>query len=127
MFTIAIRTSIRSRGIQKAGLKVNRRGRRERGGGRKIEIQNSASPAFSAVNKKMQIVRAKPEEADALTDIAHAAKRHWGYPERWIESWRDILTMRPQFIADNVTYCAKDDGRIIGFYLLTTEGDGMHL
>jgi GNAT superfamily N-acetyltransferase len=75
----------------------------------------------------LQIVRAKPEDAAALTEIAHAAKRHWGYPERWIESWRDILTMRPEFIAANVTYSAMEDGRAIGFYLLTTESDGLHL
>jgi hypothetical protein len=42
----------------------------------------------------MQIVRAKPEDAAALTQIAHAAKRHWDYPERWIEAWRDILPSR---------------------------------
>jgi len=75
----------------------------------------------------MQIVRAKPEDAEALTKIAHAAKRHWGYPERWIESWREILTMRPEFIAANVAYSASEDGRAVGFYLLTTESDGLHL
>lgn len=75
----------------------------------------------------MQIVRAKPQDAVALTEIAHAAKRHWGYPERWIESWRDTLTMRAEFIAANVTYCAMEDGCAVGFYLLTTESDGLHL
>jgi GNAT superfamily N-acetyltransferase len=75
----------------------------------------------------MQIVRAKPQDADALTEIAHAAKRHWGYPERWIQSWRDTLTMRPEFIATNVTYCAVEDSRAVGFYLLTNESDGLHL
>jgi GNAT superfamily N-acetyltransferase len=75
----------------------------------------------------MQIVRAKSEDAEALTKIAHAAKRHWGYPERWIESWRDILTMRPEFIAENVAYSAIEEGRAVGFYLLTTETDGLHL
>jgi GNAT superfamily N-acetyltransferase len=75
----------------------------------------------------MKIVRAKSEDADALTEIAHAAKRHWGYPERWIESWRDILTMRPEFIAENVAYVAIEEGRPVGFYLLTTEADGLHL
>jgi GNAT superfamily N-acetyltransferase len=75
----------------------------------------------------MQIVRAKSEDADALTEIAHAAKRHWGYPERWIESWRDILTMTPEFIAGNVAYAAMEDDRAVGFYLLTTEDDGIHL
>ena len=75
----------------------------------------------------MHIIRAKPEDADVLTGIAYAAKRHWGYPERWVESWRDILTMRPEFIAANVAYSAMEDGRAVGFYLLTRESDGMHL
>jgi GNAT superfamily N-acetyltransferase len=75
----------------------------------------------------VQIVRAQPEDADALTQIAHAAKRHWGYPERWIAAWRDVLTMRPEFITANTAYCAMEEGRAVGFYLLTTETDGIHL
>jgi GNAT superfamily N-acetyltransferase len=75
----------------------------------------------------LQIIRARPEDADALTEIAHAAKRHWGYPEPWIEAWRDILTMRPEFIAANVAYAAIENDQPVGFYLLTTEPDGIHL
>jgi ribosomal protein S18 acetylase RimI-like enzyme len=75
----------------------------------------------------MRIVRAKPEDADELTQIAHAAKRHWGYPERWIEAWRGILTMGPEFIAANIAYCALEDDCVVGFYVLTTEHDGVHL
>ncbi len=75
----------------------------------------------------MRIVRARPEEAPLLTEIAFAAKRHWGYPERWIEAWGDSLTMRPEFIAANVAYCATEDDRVVGFYVLTTENDGLHL
>src|SRR5436190_21071187 len=75
----------------------------------------------------MQIVRADAEDANALTEIAFAAKRHWGYPERWIQTWRDILTMRPEFIGANVAYRAVENGRAVGFYLLTREDDGMHL
>jgi ribosomal protein S18 acetylase RimI-like enzyme len=75
----------------------------------------------------MQIVRARPEDADALTQIAHAAKRHWGYPESWIAAWRDILTMRPEFIAANIAYGAAEEDRTLGFYVLTAESDGLHL
>ena len=75
----------------------------------------------------MQIVRAKPEEAAGLTEIAHAAKRHWGYPESWIKKWEDILTMRPEFIATNVSYSAREGPDVVGFYVLTDEGDGLHL
>jgi ribosomal protein S18 acetylase RimI-like enzyme len=75
----------------------------------------------------MKIVRARPEDADALSSIAHAAKRHWGYPETWIVAWRDVLMMRPEFIAENAAYCAVEGDRAVGFYVLTTEDDGMHL
>jgi GNAT superfamily N-acetyltransferase len=75
----------------------------------------------------MKIVRAKAEDAETLTEIAHAAKRHWGYPETWIAAWRDVLTMRPEFIVENITSCAIEDDRPVGFYVLTTERDGMHL
>ena len=74
-----------------------------------------------------EIVRAKPEDAGALTQIAHAAKRHWGYPENWIAAWQDILTMRPEFIATNVAYLAVENARPIGFYVVTKEADGPHL
>jgi GNAT superfamily N-acetyltransferase len=75
----------------------------------------------------IRIVRATPKHAEALTHIAHAAKRHWGYPENWIAAWREILTMRPEFIAENAAYCAVEPDRPIGFYVLTTEDDGLHL
>jgi GNAT superfamily N-acetyltransferase len=75
----------------------------------------------------MEFARARPEDAETLTAIAQAAKRYWGYPESWIEAWRDILTMRPEFIAANVAWSAVEAGRIIGFYVLTTEADGIHL
>jgi ribosomal protein S18 acetylase RimI-like enzyme len=75
----------------------------------------------------MKIVRAKPEDAETLTEIAFAAKRSWSYPERWIETWRDTLTMRHEFIAANVAFCAIEDERAVGFYVLTTETDGLHL
>ena len=91
-----------------------------------IAIRTSIHSRASRVNN-MEIVRAKPEDAEALTKTAHSAKRHWGYPERWIIAWRDILTMRPAFIAANVAYCAMEDDNVVGFYVLTTESDGIHL
>ena len=75
----------------------------------------------------MTIIRARPEDAEMLTDIAHAAKRHWSYPENWIAAWREILTMRPEFITENTAYCAVEADHPIGFYVLTTEDDGLHL
>jgi GNAT superfamily N-acetyltransferase len=66
----------------------------------------------------MVITRAKPEDAAELTRIAFTAKQHWGYPERWIESWREVLTIRPEFVAQHETHAAKVGGRAVGFYAL---------
>ena len=71
----------------------------------------------------MEIHRAKPEDAVALTEIAFAAKRHWGYPEAWIQAWSEALTIQPQFIARNETYVACLDGKTIGFYALVIGKD----
>jgi GNAT superfamily N-acetyltransferase len=69
----------------------------------------------------VQIVRAKPQDAGVLTEIAFTAKRHWGYPERWIQIWRDILTVTPALVATNPTFAAIEEDRIIGFSSLTLE------
>ena len=64
----------------------------------------------------MQIVRARPEDATRLTEIAFAAKRHWKYPEAWIESWREDLTINAEFLRDHETYVAMVDNHLAGFY-----------
>ncbi|MBS1789121.1 MAG: GNAT family N-acetyltransferase [Acidobacteria bacterium] len=71
----------------------------------------------------LSIRRANSEEAAALTDIAFAAKRHWGYPESWIEIWRDDLTITAEFIERNEVFAAIENGELIGFYaLVKSEG-----
>jgi len=62
----------------------------------------------------IQIRRAQPEEADLLTEIAHAAKRHWGYPENWIQHWKADLTITSEFIAKNEMYVALNGEEIVG-------------
>jgi GNAT superfamily N-acetyltransferase len=53
-----------------------------------------------------------------LTEIAHAAKRHWGYPEHWIVLWREALTITPGFVSANEVYVAKQGVETVGFYAL---------
>jgi len=62
----------------------------------------------------LQIRRATPDEAEALTALAHTAKRHWGYPEEWIDHWRTDLTITSDFIADNEVFVATIDNEIAG-------------
>src|SRR5213594_4530132 len=68
------------------------------------------------------IRRARPDEAGALTEIAHAAKRYWGYHENWIEHWRDDLTITPDFIANNEVYLAMVGDEMAGCCALVLGG-----
>jgi hypothetical protein len=77
--------------------------------------------------RRMQIIRATPDDAIVLTQIAFTAKRHWGYPENWIEQWGNILTITPQFIVSHETYVARERGEIVGFYALLPEGNDLRL
>lgn len=71
----------------------------------------------------LTIRRAEPEETACLTEIAFAAKRHWDYPESWIEVWREDLTVTPEFIERNEVYAAIENDTLVGFYaLVTSEG-----
>jgi GNAT superfamily N-acetyltransferase len=74
-----------------------------------------------------RIERATPQQHDKLTQIAHAAKRHWGYPERWIEIWKEALTITPEFISNNLVYASVVGGEVAGFYALTEAGGKLSL
>lgn len=62
-----------------------------------------------------------------LTEIAFQAKRHWGYPERWIETWRSSLTVEPAFIMKHETYSAFIGTNIVGFHALCCRGQHLLL
>jgi GNAT superfamily N-acetyltransferase len=67
-------------------------------------------------------------EAEALTTLALAGKRHWGYPEAWLEAWRKGLTITPDYLEAHTVFCAADEtGRVVGFYTLERDGADFRL
>ncbi len=75
----------------------------------------------------MIIRPASPTDAATLTSIAHDAKKHWGYPEHWLQHWQDDLTITPEFVTANSVYVAEQDGALLGFYALVTGKDKTEL
>jgi hypothetical protein len=66
----------------------------------------------------IEIRAARPEDAARLTEIAHAAKRHWGYPDGLIRLWHADLTITGDFVDANPTHCAVAGAEVLGFYAL---------
>ncbi len=66
----------------------------------------------------MIIRRASANDAATLSEIAHDAKRYWGYPAHWIKHWESELTISSEFVAANDVYLLENDGEVRGFYAL---------
>jgi GNAT superfamily N-acetyltransferase len=62
--------------------------------------------------------------AATLTEIAWDAKRLWGYPDEWMEAWRDELLVTADVIQTHETWIAERGGRQVGFYVLRRLPDG---
>jgi len=75
----------------------------------------------------MEIIQANRTHASGLTEIALAAKRHWGYPEAWIESWRSSLTITAEFVNLNETWMVLDKEKPIGFYAFVSKEGKLEL
>ncbi len=71
--------------------------------------------------------QALPGEAPRLTEIAYAAKRYWGYPEKWIAVWREQLIITEEYVRSHHVTLAEINSQIAGFYALTHSGDTMEL
>ena len=54
---------------------------------------------------------ARPQEAAALTNLAHRAKASWGYPTEWLAEWGPLLTFTPDSIGAHTTLVAELVGR----------------
>ena len=74
-----------------------------------------------------RIDRARAQDAGRLTEIAHAAKRHWGYAEDLMQLWKGDLTVTPAFIDSHPVYCAVVGADVAGFYALSRDGDTFDL
>ena len=64
---------------------------------------------------------ASSSDAEELTRIAFAAKRHWGYPEDWIALWADELRIGADYIEANWVILAAAGSRTLGWCAVSAE------
>jgi N-acetylglutamate synthase-like GNAT family acetyltransferase len=77
-------------------------------------MTNNKWIVLDCADMNIEIRRARADEASALTRVAHAAKRHWNYPEGWIEEWKTALAITPDFIINNEVFIALINNEIAG-------------
>ena len=75
----------------------------------------------------MTIRPATTTDVGTLTQIAHDAKRYWGYPENWIKKWQPELTISNDFVIENEVYLLTSDDEVRGFYALVVRNEKAEL
>jgi len=73
------------------------------------------------------IRRALPEDAEQLTQITVTSKRHWNYPESWIQRWLPELTFSSDDILENEVWLAVTDNKLVAYYSLKQDDEGLWL
>lgn len=73
------------------------------------------------------IRRATADDADALSDLAHRAKAHWGYPVTWMREWDAQLTIIPGYLEMHDVWVSEEDGVIVGMCALEDRKDRWNL
>jgi len=75
---------------------------------------------------KIQISKTQNSDAEVLTDISFAAKKHWNYPDSYYDLWRDELTITKDYIQQNIVFKALYMDVVIGFYSITENKDDFY-
>lgn len=73
----------------------------------------------------MCIRRARATEARQLTNISFASKKYWRYPEAFFTTWKNELTITPQYITDNLVFVCEIEDVIVGYYSLVDLRDDL--
>ena len=69
-------------------------------------------------NADCSIRQAHPDDADRLTEISFAAKRHWNHPESYLQLWQEELTVTRDYLREHLVYLIACDTIIVGYYSL---------
>ena len=67
----------------------------------------------------IEVRRARPDEASALTDLAMRAKASWGYDAAFMAACREELTFTPEKMAAWSVWVAETEGELAGTIALS--------
>ncbi|MCW4470253.1 GNAT family N-acetyltransferase [Flavobacterium sp. MFBS3-15] len=70
----------------------------------------------------MTIQRALPSDHIILTRITKLSKAYWGYSAEQMEQWETVLTITPEYIAENETFKLVSGDEATGYYSIIKSG-----
>ncbi len=77
--------------------------------------------------EQYKVLRAKPEDAPELREIALASKGYWNYPAHLMAQWAQTPIITAESIVKDVVYKLGDESTILGWYRLLVDVSPMVL
>lgn len=71
----------------------------------------------------MKIRKATLKDLPILNQISLASKRHWQYPEDWIQRWLEDLTLDEEDLQNQEVHVLEADEKLIGFCGIAEDSD----
>jgi predicted N-acetyltransferase YhbS len=81
----------------------------------------------SSFHQKLTIRPARPDEADALSDLSTRSKAVWGYDAAFLALCRTALRVKFESVQAWPYFVAERDGRVLGFYGFEPVPEGVGL
>jgi GNAT superfamily N-acetyltransferase len=69
----------------------------------------------------MNVLKATPQDANALTILTLQSKAHWGYTPQQMAAWQEQLTITPAYIKSHEVYKLVEHETITGYYSYYTD------
>ena len=73
-------------------------------------METISTPQTFSPCAQVAIHPARIEDSTALTSIAQLAKASWGYPQAWLDAWRNELTISKAYISNHPVFVARGAG-----------------
>ena len=79
-------------------------------------------------DRRHHLRRAEPHEAKELEELQNRSASHWDYPDGYFDWAGDARKIAESYVRDNAVLVLVDsDGRKLGFYGFTEDGDDLLL
>ncbi len=90
-------------------------------------VDHAARAAAAGAAPDLRIRPARPEEAAFLTGLSLRSKAVWGYDAAFLARCHALLRLSAEAILARPHFVAEEMGRVVGFYGLEPEEDGVGL
>ena len=79
------------------------------------------------MQKEVKFRSASKSDIQFLNQISFQSKKHWGYPDEWMEKWKDDLIISEEDLNRQVVTLIELNERVIGFSAVTESADAFEV